>query len=496
MLTIISSSVSLFHPCHARVPGVRLTAKSRRGNKAVDLSVPFRLSGLSAGAKLHLVFKSKTPSVINLSLQLPSGERIPSQFPNNISVWQILRQYESGKAGEGRNLNLTQRGYPVVKQGGGRGLLLHEMPVVTIVQRELRELEDFKKTLSQLGFTSGPVLVRVNFRKTSLPLHQAMEKVDAIFADQDDLSAEISMPKPTHSKPNTDEPKPSRPRDQLHEPTSEQPTGQPTTEQPDLPSSTPLAKPPLQDQANLTSSKSRALSSADSEPPQPSNDPLVPTHIFAAPSNNTPAAAGIKFNEANYVPTMEHATMHQHRLQQSSQNKRLPSDREIEAKTAAKAARLKQIKSVDLRVRFPDNTSADWTFGPSDTGARLYEAVRSVMVNPGLGFHLSLPPSVRVRDAAEGPNDLLIQGYELKGRVLLNLVLDNSAPGARQGPFLKPEFSRRAEQVYVAPEPADVKDDNGKKHIAKLQSLGSSMAKEVDSVAKKLPKWFRPGGKK
>ncbi|KAJ2901366.1 UBX domain-containing protein [Zalerion maritima] len=474
----------------------------KHGQKVVDLSIQFRLSGLSAGARLDLVYKSKTASVISLTLQLPSGERIPSQFPSNFSIWQILRQYESGKAGEGRNLEITQRGYPVITQGGGRGQLLHEMPVVTVVQRELRELEDFKKTLSQLGFNTGPILVRLDFRKTSFPLHEAMGKVEAMFADQEGtISADISKPEPAHSKPNaSQEPTPDQAKQQ-NQPS--QPMSPSTVQQqaPESSSSVPAPPRPAHHQSEhdlISFDTPNSQAGPSGSAPTISVDSLAPTHVFAAPSNNTPAAARLKFNEDNYTPTVEHAVAYQHRLQGTGQNKRLLSDQELEQKAAAKNARLNQVKSVDIRVRFPDNTSVDWTMGPDATGARVYEAVRSVMTKPSTKFHLALLPNQRIKDSSGTDKDLLIKGYELKGRVLLNIVLENNGtPGsARRTSFLKPEYAKKAEQVAV-PEIPDLRDDSEDKESLgnMFKNLGANMSKEAGSAAKKLPKWFKTGKK-
>ncbi|KAI7091816.1 hypothetical protein KC352_g40461, partial [Hortaea werneckii] len=48
------------------------TLKTQNG-KTVDLSQPFRLSGLTAGAKLQLTQASRSTGVVNLALQLPDN---------------------------------------------------------------------------------------------------------------------------------------------------------------------------------------------------------------------------------------------------------------------------------------------------------------------------------------------------------------------------------------------------------------------------------------
>ena len=76
-------------------------------NKTLDLSQPFRLSGLSAGAKLQLVQASRSPSVVSVALQLPESEgggRLSDKFPSSTSLWLVLRKYEDGVAGAAQTL--------------------------------------------------------------------------------------------------------------------------------------------------------------------------------------------------------------------------------------------------------------------------------------------------------------------------------------------------------------------------------------------------------
>ena len=60
--------------CKSRKLNPEEYALKTQTNKTLDLSQPFRLSGLSAGAKLQLTQASKSPGVVAVALQLPESE--------------------------------------------------------------------------------------------------------------------------------------------------------------------------------------------------------------------------------------------------------------------------------------------------------------------------------------------------------------------------------------------------------------------------------------
>ena len=104
------------------------TPCSRNKQKQVDLSVVWRQTGLSPGAKLELVQKSKTPSAVSVALQLPApesnavpGGRLMQKFPSDLALWKVLRQFESGTASQGKNINLTARGVAQTSGNSQRG---------------------------------------------------------------------------------------------------------------------------------------------------------------------------------------------------------------------------------------------------------------------------------------------------------------------------------------------------------------------------------------
>ncbi|RBQ87448.1 hypothetical protein VDGD_03130 [Verticillium dahliae] len=450
--------------------------------KQVDLSVLWRQAGLIPGAKLELVQKSNTPSAVSVALQLPSPEsnatpngRVVDRFSSESSLWKVLRQFETRVSSQGKNLNLTARGVAQTTAGGqtGSGQLFYETPVLNIMGRELASFADFQKTLSQLGYNSGSVLIRLSFRKTDKTLFESMTEISQFFAEVEAEEKEAAaVPATTATVPET----------------VAQPEPDSTPEQ-----STDASIPaPASAQPEQTPSDAMDV---DPAPVTLPSDPLQPVGVFQAPTGTTIAAASMPMSESDFTPSIQQAQLHQARLLQSSHNKRLPSDKEIEEKAQAEEARLASVSSVPVKVRFPDNTSAQWVFGPEATGAVLYEAVRSVMANGGQKFRLVLPGGKDVVKDSQGPNTLLIHDYKMTRSVLVNFVWDDSVPGdVRKQAFLKGSVAQRATAVKVPELPKEQEVDDRVPVVPSSKPEGSDRGD--GGAGKKLPKWLKLPGKK
>ncbi|OHE97804.1 UBX domain-containing protein [Colletotrichum orchidophilum] len=451
--------------------------------KTVDLSVVWRVSGLTPGAKLELVQKSKTPSVVSVALQLPSPEanaapngRLIEKLPSDLTIWKVLRQFESGVAGHGKNLNITARGVAQTTSGGasGSGQMYYETPVLNIMGRELATFEDFQKTLSQLGYNSGSVLIRLSFRKTDRTLFQAMEDISGFFSEVEAEQKEIA-PTPAPAVEGAES--------MAADIAADTPKGTDKEHSGDV---------LTQEASSLETQAEGAMEIDQAEPA----DPLQPVSVFRAPSGTTPAAALADVPEDDYAPTIAHAQLHQARLQQSALNKRLPSDKELEAQRQAEEARLAAVTTVPMKVRFPDNTSAQWTFGHDATGATLYQGVRSVMAHNTQGFKLVIPGSKVVIKDDESAKNRLIHDYKLTRSVLLSLVWDDKVPvDIRNKPFLKGSIAQKAQDVTV-PDIPKGDDTNEEQAVASSSKPEKREGGGDGSVAKKLPKWLKLPGKK
>ncbi|KAJ4421105.1 hypothetical protein N0V85_000328 [Neurospora sp. IMI 360204] len=478
--------------------------------KLIDLSGPFRTSGLVPGAKLELVQKSKSAAVVSIALGV-NGQRYTKKLSSDMTLWQVMRQFEVAEPG----LNLTGRGTPKSSTGpqGTSGQLYFEAPVVNIMGREYTSMEDLQKTLSQCGINSGNIVLRVSFRDTDKTLYEAMQDIGQylkeVEPDQPITQAGEPSAPATGSAPAIEEP-----IEDLTLAAGPKPVKESTLAEPELQVGsaeaataavpvTPAAEPvPKTDPMDIVDEVVAAppvppTENTTSEP----SDPLAPTGVFNAPSSTTPLAARVQVDDSVYEPTIAHAQLRQQQLLQRAQNQRLKSDAELAADAAEEAARLAKITRVDIKVRFPDQTSAQWTVTPEHTGAFLYKAVKGVMAHPDQPFRLILPgthPIVAVQDG----NKRLVADYKLRGRALLNLVWDDAASEeARKSPFLKGSVASRAQEVVV-PDVAQEGEDEKEVQAGPSSSSGQEVKRkgdhglDSDAVKKKLGKLFKLPGRK
>jgi tether containing UBX domain for GLUT4 len=362
-----------------------------------------------------------------------------------------------------------------VAHGGttsGSGQLYYETPVLNIMGRELGSFEDFQKTLSQMGYNSGSVLIRLSYKLTDQTLYEAMEQIGQFFKDEGQTLETSTQQQESNADPSAaahSEDTPMEDSQSASLPSNEQQLPPPSSEEP------------------LASNVQVADVTPETPASEPNNgDPFRPVNVFLAPSGTTPAAALAPVRETDFTPTAAHAQLHQARLQENSRNKRLLSDKELEEKAAAEDARIAAVKSVLVRVRFPDNTSSEWQVGPAETGAFLYEAVRHIMASKGEPFHLVLPGGKEIIKDDSDPRHSLIKGYKLSGRVLVNLVWEDSVkPEVRRKPFLQSRNRARLSRCLKCP-----KQQRKRRHPSRLQL---SQRRKVRVVVMARGRRFRSG---
>ncbi|KAK4136440.1 hypothetical protein BT67DRAFT_179049 [Trichocladium antarcticum] len=437
--------------------------------KLVDLTGPFRTSGLSPGAKLELVQKSKSASVVSIALDV-NGQRYIKKLPSDMTLWKVMRQFESTEKG----LNITAKSVP---RGTNSGQLYFEAPVVNIMGREYSALEDLQKTLSQCGISSGSIVLRVTFKSTDQTLFDAMQEIGRYLNDGE----QEQQPK---AEENTVQ-------------VAEEPQGD------DAPAeNAPEAEPAIteaQPGAPAESSTAPDLMDVDEPPAEASAaaDPLQPTDVFSAPSSSVPAATRTREDDSVYEPTIAHAQLRQQQLLKRAQNTRLKSDDELAAIAAQEATRLAKITRVEVKVRFPDQTSAVWVVTTHENASFLYQAIRSVMAHPTQPFKLIIPgPKTTIQES----DKRLIATYRLKGRELMHLVWEDSAsPAARKEPFLKGSVASKAKEVVVpeVPEGVSYGADEPVAGPSSKKPANSGKEKSLDpeAVKKKLSKFLGLGKK-
>ncbi|KAL1304895.1 hypothetical protein AAFC00_003813 [Neodothiora populina] len=450
--------------------------------KQLDLSLTFRLSGLSPGAKLQLTQASRSPSVVNVALALPQSEggiRLQDKFPSNTSLWLVLRKFEEGVAGGvslAKKLNLTSRGVPSTDTGAGR--LNYEQPCLNIMGRELSSFTDLQKTLAQLGYNSGSVLVRLTFKQDGTAMEEAMAQISQYFqaaqpgassqpettaakgvhaaADVEMISApdasaenaaapleESAGPEPSEDTVMT----PAPPSDSTPAPTDGDDViaSSSITETPSTESQFPSLQ---QSDKSSTTQPSSPTASDTTSAPQASKPAF---RVYAAPKDNTPAAARHDFNESDFAPSIEHAQAHQAILNRQSQNKRLQSDRELEAAAASKQQSLTEVKVVPIRLRLADDMQVEFDHPATDTTAALFESVRSYMDDPSLGFRLHYRDDKGCAHFLEPTSSArLIDDLGFKGGVTVRQVWnDDVSNAARSKPILKSRFRQMAVEHNV-----------------------------------------------
>ncbi|RYC62200.1 hypothetical protein CHU98_g3996 [Xylaria longipes] len=465
-----------------KVPNNKYLLKHKQ--RQLDLSQTFRTSGLIPGARLELVVRANTPTAVNVALQLPSPEssafpphgRVSEKLPSDFTIWQILRQFESGKASGGKNLNITARGIPQTSNGtqAGSGQLYYEIPNIIIENRTLSTFVDFQKTLSQLGYNSGGVLMRLSFQKTDQLLSDAMREIEEYFKSEEQGNA-----------PQKDE---DISTDEKSATTSE-PSALPSEVDRSVQAPTEVASPAAatKDLPTTQDTTGTNVTNVDEE----ISSGLRPVTIFSAPASSTPVAALRADSEEDFAPDISHAKAHQKLLKSLGENKRLLSDRELEEKAAAEEARVAAVKSIKIKVRFPDNFSAEWTFGPEDTGASLYSEVRGIMANNSASFRLVLPGARTV--IKDDASSKLIKGYRLSTNTLVNFTWDDDVPAdIRRQPFLKSSAAGQAQEVLVP----EVPEIEVKQQGPSAPVQPPAPRNDGEGSGFKKPKWLKGFGKK
>ena len=524
--------------------GHLLTLDSGRNyNKPVDLSRTYRLSGLSSGAKLELVLQSRSPSVVSVALQLPESEakdipngRLTDKFPSTTTLWLLLRKFESGaNGGGGHSRNFTARGVAQTNEGAsGAGRLYYETPVLQAMGRELSSFTDLQKTLGQLGFKSGSILLRLSFRPTQTPLEEAMGEIEQYFkavgSEEKSAGAHAGSVGGFESTPDTaggiipediadakTPPEPIEASSSNTTGTDADTTETPTNGEKRKAEHSPAPSPPTpQPQSQTPQPSSQQEPSPSLSPSNPTPDPSTrPITIFSPPTNTTPAAALTPHNPTDYEPTLDHARLHQSRLSTSARNRRLPTDAELLAQRTASDAKLTALTTVEIKIRFPDQSQVVTSFGKEDSAAGLYAFVGGMLDfdswggDEGQGGETETETrlfTLRFVGAGgsmvvpkRGP-ERLIRDLGMRGRVLVNFAWDEDVDAViRAAPVLKRELRERAREM-------DVRDVE---NVEDGESEGTGKGKEKEKVGggrdgsgsgKKggggVPKWLKLPGKK
>lgn len=441
--------------CRARKLNPEAYALKTQNNKPVDLSQPFRLSGLSPGAKLQLTQASRSTGVVSVALQLPEvegGGRFTDKFPSSTSLWLVLRKFEEGVAGQPqRKLNLTQRGAPSDNSGAGR--LLYEQPSINVMSRTIETFTDLQKTLAQLGINGGSMLMRLNFKNSGQPLEEAMAEISGYFKTFDDASGGSSMgaTQEAHGAHAAGDGSmsslPDAAADNAGAPLDGSAGPEPNDDDVEMTSSAPVA-PIVEDDVIASSSETQPH---PSEPtPSPQQALYNGVAVYRAPSNDTPAAALEPDDPSTFEPSIAHAKAHQAALERSGRNTRLLSDKELEEQEAQRQASLATVLKVTVRVRYPDQSMIETNINASETSADVYRKVRETLAHPTEPFELRFMGKKGHESLPDSADKRLVRDFGFKGKVLVTFSwLQTASSQARQAPALKEEYRSHAQELNV-----------------------------------------------
>lgn len=479
--------------CQTRKINPELYTLKTQANKPLDLSQPFRLSGLSAGAKLQLVQASRSPTIVSVALQLPESEgggRLSDKFTSSTSLWLVLRKYEDGVAGAAQKLNLTQRGLPSGDSGAGR--LLYEQPCIHLMGRNLDTFTDLQKTLGQLGLSGGNALLRLTFKTSQLPLEEAMHEISQYFTSIDTVPAGIGSS--ASQGPNG-----------AHATTGGVLQSQPDAEAENaaIPTEGDAGQGP-REEASITNNPTASIVEDDviassSIPITPPADvPVDGITVYRPPASDTPAAALQPDDPAVFEPSIDHAKAHLAALNRSSRNTRLPSDKELEEQAQVRQAKLALVHDVVVRVRYPDQSSIETTIHAADTAADLYHTVMNTLAAAPEPFELRYTGAKPHQILPNSATKRLVQDFGFRGRQMVTLVWSpDASPAARQGPSLKDEYRARATELKV--ELASQQSQGEAAHQSAMAKGAGQEQKQAGSkldVEAKMKKFLGFGGKK
>lgn len=426
--------------------------KANDGKKTLDLSQPFRLSGLASGARLQLVQGSRSASVVHVAVQLPEsegGRRVQDKFPSTTSLWLVLRKFEDAVAGglSPQKLNITQRATPL-NVGSGSGRLEYEQPCLNVMGRSLETFTDLQKSLAQIG-VSGSTVMRLTYKPSGKPLEEAMSEIGQYFTD---TGSTIS------TKKSGDGAGPANGVASIPDAMTETPNvplgghaGQDPAESPDTPMEDAPTAPPVENNGIASSSTTEQPTQQEVKSASTPSNIVNGIAVYRPSDSTTPAAALLPDDPSSYEPSIDQARALQASLQQFGQNKKLLSDKELEEQEAAKQAELARIQTVIVRVKYPDQTIIETPIEHTQSAADLYAIVQDTLAAAPEPFDLKFfGDKNQMTVLPKNSNKKLVRDFGFRGKVLVTLVWSPDASAqAREGPSLKEEYRSKAQELKV-----------------------------------------------
>lgn len=422
-------------------------------------------------------------------MQLPEPEpdgtlRLTEKFSSDTSIWLILRRFESQAP---IKRNFTARGVPALdNKSSGAGRLYYETPIVQAGGKELSSFMDLQKSPASIGVNSGSMLLRLRFQSTDRLLEEAITDISQYFeaADKNDSV------NGTHQTDTWSEsfgyPRDPVSADEGRDPSVPRPYPHPAVKSPIL-----EEKQSPVSEFSATIDPRIALTSTVDEPEVTTGPGQRPISVLAPPLSSTPQAVQRTFDEAEFEPTPDQMRSHQNALAKEGRNRRLATDAELAAQAEAQRQQLATIKSVQIKVRFPDEIQVAATFTDKDTIATLYDHVRGLMQQPAEPFMLAFRTRSGPKVLRQGSHECLIGDLGMTGRMLVTFSWEQSANAdTRMSPTLKEEYRLKAQPMQVQQPEHAVSEDV-------LRSTPNDIAESAKGKRREgVPKWLKLPGKK
>lgn len=174
--------------------------------------------------------------------------------------------------------------------------------------------------------------------------------------------------------------------------------------------------------------------------------------VYLPPSNSAPAASLEEEDPQTFEPSIDHAKAHQAAIARMTQNKRLLSDKELAEQAAAQEAALQEVKTVLIRVKYPDQSMIETEITADTTAKDLYAKVNATLASADAigNFQLRFMGAKGMQELPDVANKRLVKSFGFKGKVLVTIIWSPSASAkVRKGPCLKPELMNVAKDLKV-----------------------------------------------
>ncbi|CAN6641087.1 UBX domain-containing protein 4 [Trichomonascus vanleenenianus] len=431
----------------------------KTGKTVLNGALPFRLSNVVGNAKLTLVAarrKKSTPVRVKVhAVDLPPNfsDALVHEFDSRTSLISILAYFER-KSG----INFTKRSYPLVS--GGNGRLMYEAPSVQLFNKVTESIAELNQSLTNLGIDNGSTSLRVRFKQTRVPFEEAVKEVEGYLQEAESTQeSESPTPEPvassTESTPKPgDELKPelagelSDLKEELHR------------ERTEAPEETPVN---AEDQIIQRKAQAYVPSETQRVIPEDIGDVEMDAHQFKHYTSQLAALSG--------------------------------SDRQdgplLTSRLRKNAKKTGPVKQCVVRVKFPDQTFVEATFGASDTVGDLHSFVKSVISHPELPFLLvkNIP-----RKYLADPLQKLIGDWEFGAREVVFFEWDTAKGSPSEFPKSSILKASVIEHAKSAQEVASIKIGEAPAQESS-ESQPATKPKPSSKSSSGKPSWLRLGRK-